>query len=51
MKTLIKSILLIVFLNCFTACTPPNDQTENDLLLETHATGDDSSARPDNDRD
>lgn len=52
MNTLKKyTMATLLLLHFVTACTPPEDQLENNNTPEVLATGDDTSARPDNDRE
>lgn len=44
-------LLLALFISCFTACTPTDNNHKNTAPAEVVATGDDSSVRPDNDKD
>lgn len=52
MKISINHILLAtLLLSSFTSCTPTENSYKNTTPVEVVATGDDSSVRPDNDKD
>lgn len=52
MRISVKYItLLILLLTNLLSCTPQEEDSQNNHSLEIYATGDDSSVRPDNDKD
>jgi hypothetical protein len=52
MRIPVNNILLsTLLLSCFISCTPTENNHKNTTPAEVVATGDDSSVRPDNDKD